>query len=62
MKNILAEATQVHELLAICFYEAHLKEKSNLWFEGYNSNLESNSFIKPIPISAIFSKISMALS
>jgi hypothetical protein len=30
MKNILADATRVHELLSTCFYQAHLKEKSNL--------------------------------
>jgi hypothetical protein len=38
---MLANATRVNVLhLATSFYEAHLKEKSNLWFEGYNFDLD----------------------
>jgi hypothetical protein len=39
---MLADATKVYELLTISFYEAHLKERSNLWFEGYNFDLNSD--------------------
>jgi hypothetical protein len=39
---MLANATQVHELLATSFYEAHLKEKPNLHFKGYNFDLDSD--------------------
>ncbi len=40
MKNMLIEATRVHELLAKSFYKANLAEKSNIRFEGYNSDSE----------------------
>jgi hypothetical protein len=44
MKQMLAEATRVHVLLAKSFYKVHLAQKSTVRFEGCNydtSNSES---------------------
>ena len=41
IKNVLADCTCMHELLAKSFYKAELGKKSNIWFEGYSSSSES---------------------
>ena len=41
MKNVLADCTGIHELLAKSSYKADLAKKSNIDFEGYSSSSES---------------------
>ena len=41
IKNVLADCTRMHELLAKSFYKAELSKKSNIRFEGYSSSSES---------------------
>ena len=40
MKDMLADALRVHELLAKSFYKAQLAERTSIDFEGYNSDSE----------------------
>ena len=35
MKNVLADCTCMHELLAKSVYKVDLGKKSNIWFKGY---------------------------
>ena len=42
MKQMLAEATRVHLLLAKNFYKAHLAQKSTIQFEGCNYDTSSS--------------------
>ena len=41
IKNVLADCTHMYELLVKSFYKVNLDKKSNIWFEGYSSSLES---------------------
>ena len=41
IKNVLADCTRMHELLAKSFYKAELGKKTNIQFEGYSSSSES---------------------
>ena len=41
IRNVLVNCTRMHELLAKSFYKAELGKKSNIRFEGYSSNSES---------------------
>ena len=41
IKNVLADCTRMHELLAKSFYKTKLGKKSNIQLEGYRSSSES---------------------
>ena len=41
IKNVLADCTRMHELLAKSFYKAELGKYSNIRFEEYSSSSES---------------------